>query len=73
MPDSFTDLSERSNEELKSQSRIEREMQWGTKVKGSSVLQNISKRMASLWKECVNLLYSQVGVDKPSLHELIKG
>ena len=73
MPDSFTDLSERSNEELKSKSRIEREMQWGTKVKGSSVLQNISKGMACLCKECVNLLYSQMGVDKPSLHELIKG
>ena len=42
--------SERSNEELKSKGRIEREMQWGNKVEGSSVLQNISKEMASLWK-----------------------
>ena len=33
---------------------------------GSSVLQNISKGMASLWKGCVNLLYSQVGRDKLS-------
>ena len=46
MPDSFTDLRERSNEELKSKSGIEREVQWGTKVKGSSVLQNMSKGMA---------------------------
>ena len=73
MPDSFTDLRERSNEELKSKSSIEREVQWGTKLKGSSVLQNMSEGMASLWKGCVNLLYSQVGMDKPSPHELIKG
>ena len=31
-------------------SRIEREMQWGSKVKESSVLQNISKGMSSLEK-----------------------
>ena len=49
MPGFFIER-ERSNEELKSKGRIEREMQWGTKVKGSSVLQNISKEMASLWK-----------------------
>ena len=30
--------SERSNEELKSKGRIERERQWGIEVKGSSVL-----------------------------------
>ena len=35
-------------------------MQWGSKVKGSSVLQNISKGMFSLQKGCVNLFYSQV-------------
>ena len=52
---------------------IEREMQWGTKVKGSSVLQNISKGMANLQKECVNLFYSHVGRDKLSLHQLDKG
>ena len=33
----------------------ERESQWGSKLKGSSVLQNISKEMASLWKRCANL------------------
>ena len=33
----------------------ERKWQWGSKVKGSSVLQNISKEVASLWKRCVNL------------------
>ena len=69
----ISDLRERSNEELKSKSRIEREMQWGSKVKESSVLQNISKGMASLQKVCVNLFYSQVGRDKLSLQELNKG
>ena len=43
MPASFIDQRDRNNEELKSKGRIEREMQWGNKVKGSSVLQNISK------------------------------
>ena len=47
---------------------IEREMQWGNKVEGSSALQNIS-----LQKGCVNLFYSQVGMDKLSLQELSKG
>ena len=51
---------------------LERERQWGSKVKGSSVLQNISKRMSSLQKGCVYLFYSQVGRDKLSLHELNK-
>ena len=32
MPDSFIDQRERSNEELKSKGRIERVMQWGSKV-----------------------------------------
>ena len=45
----------------------------GSKVKESSVLQNISKGMASLWKGCVKLFYSQVGRDKLSLHDLNKG
>ena len=48
-------------------------MQWGSKVKESSVLQNISKGMASLQKGCVHLFYSQVGRDKLSLFELSKG
>ena len=48
-------------------------MQWGSKVKESSVLQNNSKGMASLQKGCVNLFYSQVGRDKLSLQELNKG
>ena len=38
MPDSFIDQREGSNKELKSKGRIEREMQWGSKVKVSSVL-----------------------------------
>ena len=42
-------------------------------MKGSTVLQNISRGMASLWKRCVNLFDSQVGRDKPSLQELNKG
>ena len=65
--------SERSNEELKSKGRIEREMQWVSKVKGSSILQNISKGMANLWQGCVNLFYSQVGRVRLSLFELSKG
>ena len=73
MPGYFIDQRERSNEELKSKGRLERERQWGSKVKGSSVLQNISKGMSSLQKECVNLFYSQVGRDKLSLPELKKG
>ena len=73
MPGSFIDQREGSNKELKSKGRLEREMQWVSKVKGSSVLQNISKGMASLWKGCVNLFYSQVGRDKLSLQELNKG
>ena len=62
----FIDQRERSNEELKSKGRIERERQWASKVKGSSVFQNISKGMSSLWKRCVNLFYSQVVRDKLS-------
>ena len=48
MPVCFIDQREGSSEEEKSEGRIERERQWGSKVKGSSVLQNISKGMASL-------------------------
>ena len=48
MPGSLIDQRERSNEKLKSKGRIERERQWGSKVKGFSVLQNISKGVASL-------------------------
>ena len=64
MPGSFID--QRSNEELKSKGRIERARQSGSKVKAPSVLQNISKRMASLCKGRVNLFYSQVGRAKLS-------
>ena len=69
----FCYRSERSNEELKSKGSKESEMQWGNKVKRSSVLQNISKGMSSLQKGCIYLFYSQVGRDKLSLHELNKG
>ena len=72
MPSSFIDLRERSNEKPKSKSRIGREMQWGSKVIGSSVLQNISKGMSSFQKKWVNLFYSQVDRDRLSLHELNK-
>ena len=48
-------------------------MQWGSKVMGSSVLQNISKGMSGLQKGCANLFYSQVDRDKLSLQELNKG
>ena len=47
-------------------------MEWGSKLKGSSVFQNISKGMSSLWKGCVSLFYSQVGWNKLSLYELNK-
>ena len=72
MPCSFIDQTERSNEELKSKGSIESEMQWGSEVKRSSVFQNISKGMSSLWKD-INLFYSQVGRDKLTLQELNKG
>ena len=73
MPGSFIDQRERSNEELKTKGRRERERQRGSKVKASSVLRDIAKGMTSLWKGCVNLFHSQVGRDKPSLLELNKG
>ena len=73
MPVCFIDQREGSSEEEKSEGIIERERQWGSKVKGSSVLQNISKGMASLWKGYINLFYSQVGREKLSLHQLKKG
>ena len=73
MPGYFIDQRERSNEELKSKGRLEKEMQWGNKVKASSVLQSISKGMSSRQKRCVNLVCSQVGRDKLSLHQLNKG
>ena len=37
MPGSFIDEREKSNEKLKAKGRTEREMQWGSKVKGLSV------------------------------------
>ena len=73
MPDSFIDQRERSNEELKSKGRLEREMCWGSKVKGYSALQNISKGTDSFRKGCVNLFYSQVGREKLSLPKLNQG
>ena len=53
MPGSFIE-SERSNKYLKSKGRIQKERQWGTKVKGSSILKTTSRKV-SLWKGCVNL------------------
>ena len=72
MPGSFVDQRERSNEELKTKGRRERERQRGSKVKASSVLRDIAKGMSSLWKGSVNLFYSQVGRDELSLLELNK-
>ena len=71
MPGSFIDQRERSNEALKSKGSIESERQWGSKVKGSSVMQNISKGLASLWKGYVNLCL-QMGRDKLPFYELNK-
>ena len=62
-----------SERNILSKGRIERERQWGSKVKGSSVLQNISKGMSKLQKGCVSLFYSQVGRDKLSVHKMKKG
>ena len=73
MPGSFIGQTERSSEELKSKGRIERELQWGRKVKGSLALQNFSKGVSRLQKGCVHLFYSQVGRDKLSLQEVNKG
>ena len=38
MPGSFIHQRERNKEELKSKGRMEKEVQWGSKVKESSVL-----------------------------------
>lgn len=73
MPNSFTDQREGSNVELKTKGRIERDLQWGRKVKESSALQNFSKGMSRLQKGCVHLFYSQVGRNKLSIQELNKG
>ena len=51
----------------------EREIQWGSKVRKSSVLQNFSKGMKTLLKGYITLSYLQVGRDKLSLPELNKG
>ena len=72
MPGYFIDQRERSNEELKSKGRLEKEKHWGNKVKGPSVSQSVSKGMASLGKGCVHLVCSQVGRDKLPLQELNK-
>ena len=67
MPCPFIDQRERSNKELKSKGRTEQERQWESKVKSSSVLQNICKGMASFWKRvCYCLLFT-------GGHELNKG
>ena len=63
------DQREGSREELKSKGRAEKEGQSGSKAKGPSVSQNISKGMASLGKGCVHLVCSQVGRDKLPLQE----
>ena len=63
------DQREGSREELKSQGRAEKEGQSGSKVKGPSVSQSISKGMASLGKGCVHLVCSQVGRDKLPLQK----
>ena len=73
MPNSFIDQREGSNVELKTKGRIERELQWGRKVKESSALQNCSKGMSRLQKGCIHLFYSQVGRNKLSIQELSKG
>ena len=71
MPVSFIDGRPRSNEELKSKGRIQREMHWGRKVKGSSVLQNISKGISQPSKGvCYSLLFTDG--QGQSLHELNK-
>jgi len=44
MSGSFMDQRERNNEELKSKGRIEREIQWGSKVTGFSVSHKTSPR-----------------------------
>ena len=46
---------------------------WGDLAAAAAVLQNISKVMSSLQKECVNFFYSQMSRDKLSLQELNKG
>ena len=71
-PGSFVDQRGRSPEEPVPRRSREGEAV-GSKVKGPSASQSISKGVASLQKGCVNLSYSQVGRDKLSLQELNKG
>ena len=71
MPGHFIDQGERSNEELKSKFRIEREMQGEVKRKGLQSCKTSPKDVQPLEGVCY-LLYSQVGRDKLSLHELNK-
>ena len=47
MPGSFVDLERKKQRGMKVKGRRERERQWGSKVKESSVLQNIFKGMTS--------------------------
>ena len=70
MPGFFIER-ERSNEELKSKFRIEREMQGEVKRKGLQSCKTSPKDVQPLEGVCY-LLYSQVGRDKLSLHELNK-
>ena len=58
MPDSFIEQREKSNEEWKSNGKIEK----GSEVKASSVL-DISKGMACLSKGCVNLFSEKAGLN----------
>ena len=59
MSGSFMDQRERSNEELKSKGRREREIQWGSKVKGFSVSQKTSPRECPAFGK---------GILTPSIH-----
>ena len=60
--------TQRHRTDLQTQSGKETVDEW----RGSSVLQNTFKGMASLWKGCVNLFYSKMGRDKLSLYKLNK-
>ena len=74
MPDSSIESErERRYEELKSKGSLQREREWGGKVKESSVFQNISRVGSSLLISSFCCSYSQVERVRLSLHELNKG
>ena len=66
MSGSFIDQRERSNEELKSNGRIEREMQWGSEVKGLQYCKTSSREWAAFGRGVLlSSIHSWTGTISP--------